>query len=295
MDSCSAESLGCGEPIAGSAVADADRLVCVEYRGHWERDVAGFALGGPARAALDACLARLPRTRLQFVRRTGPGVRHAADAPLAVFAATVGRAGRTYRAELGSLDALAALDLDRLFAGATGEARERPLFLVCTHGRRDACCARHGAAFYHALAAELGPDAVWESTHQGGHRYAATVLELPSGRHHGRLAPGDAAPFARAHAAGRLYALDRYRGRVGEPPAAQVAEAWLRADTGVLEHDAVRLLEVRADADGRHEVRLELAGREHRLTLVRRAGEGLRRASCGAEPEPWRRYAVVGH
>lgn len=63
--------------------------------------------------------------------------------------------------------------------------------LVCTHGAIDACCAKFGYPVYRELkkiAAESGTNTrLWRCTHFGGHRFAATVLELPSGRYWGHL------------------------------------------------------------------------------------------------------------
>lgn len=63
--------------------------------------------------------------------------------------------------------------------------------LVCTHGAVDACCAKFGYPFYRRLrqiAAETeGAVRVWRCTHFGGHRFAATLLDMPEGRYWGRL------------------------------------------------------------------------------------------------------------
>lgn len=72
---------------------------------------------------------------------------------------------------------------------------ERPAglrdILVCTHGAVDACCAKFGYPVYRELSRLAAQSAtntrVWRCTHFGGHRFAATVLELPSGRYWGRL------------------------------------------------------------------------------------------------------------
>ena len=62
---------------------------------------------------------------------------------------------------------------------------------VCTHGAVDACCAKFGYPVYRELrrlAGEAGTSTrVWRCTHFGGHRFAATILELPDGRYWGRL------------------------------------------------------------------------------------------------------------
>ena len=67
---------------------------------------------------------------------------------------------------------------------------QRDLF-TCTHGAIDACCAKFGYPVYRELkriAAESGTNTrLWRCTHFGGHRFAATLLEMPSGRYWGRL------------------------------------------------------------------------------------------------------------
>ena len=61
------------------------------------------------------------------------------------------------------------------------------MWLVCTNGKRDACCARDGVPVARALAA-LRPDEAWECSHLGGHRFAANVALLPEGLCFGRVA-----------------------------------------------------------------------------------------------------------
>ena len=52
-----------------------------------------------------------------------------------------------------------------------------PLYLVCTNGKRDRCCARQGANFFRTLQPLAGAS-VWQTTHLGGHRFAPTLLTL---------------------------------------------------------------------------------------------------------------------
>jgi len=63
--------------------------------------------------------------------------------------------------------------------------------LICTHGSVDACCATFGIPVYkllRAMAAQAEtPTRVWRCTHFGGHRFAATALDLPDGRYWGHL------------------------------------------------------------------------------------------------------------
>ncbi len=74
----------------------------------------------------------------------------------------------------------------------TVEFAGRDLF-VCTHGTVDACCARFGFPLYrelHRIAAEEDDSVrVWRSTHFGGHRFAATLIDFPEGRFWGFMTP----------------------------------------------------------------------------------------------------------
>ncbi|MGH9111363.1 MAG: sucrase ferredoxin [Acidimicrobiales bacterium] len=53
--------------------------------------------------------------------------------------------------------------------------------LVCTHGRRDACCGTLGTRLAVALPGLGAGVHVWRTSHTGGHRFAPTALLLPEG------------------------------------------------------------------------------------------------------------------
>ncbi len=147
---------------------------------------------------------------------------------------------RLYRFLLPDYSAL--LDLD-LAAVARGEHPDalwgEPLALVCTHGRRDRCCARFGPAMESALREHLGP-AVWGSSHISGHRFAPTLLFLPQGTLYGRATPDEAGRLLRALEADQVYP-PLLRGRTCYPPHVQAAEHYLRLRTGETALDAFTL------------------------------------------------------
>ena len=72
-----------------------------------------------------------------------------------------------------------------------GEEVTEPVYLVCTNGRHDRCCATYGRPLALALAASHG-DLVWESSHVGGDRFAGNLVCLPGGHYFGRVGPADA-------------------------------------------------------------------------------------------------------
>jgi hypothetical protein len=170
-----------------------------------------------------------------------------------------------YRFDVGAPADLAALDLaGGLAAGRLERHRSAErLTLVCTNGRRDRCCARFGVPVYHALRAASGGDGVWQSTHQGGHRHAASALWLPEGVSWGYLEPGDAVRLAAARDHGAIL-LSRYRGRTFHPAPAQAADAALRAVLGVEALDAWAAVEPEELGGGRWAVRFATAAEPRR-------------------------------
>lgn len=108
---------------------------------------------------------------------------------------------------------------------AVGTPLTRPVVLCCTHGQHDRCCAKFGFAAYRALtAANDNRFDIWESTHLGGCRLAATALFMPAGRKYGRITPTAAPKILAAEAEGYIW-LPCLRGTTRLESCAQVAEA----------------------------------------------------------------------
>lgn len=138
--------------------------------------------------------------------------------------------------------------------------------LVCTHGSRDPCCARFGASVYETLrtaraSAYAEPIRVWRTSHTGGHRFAANVIDLPEARFWGWVDEGRAA--ALLSRSGPVNDLRRcYRGWAGlATPFEQVAEreAFMRRGWQWAAYSkAGRLLSVE-EGGRRAEVRIEFA------------------------------------
>jgi hypothetical protein len=126
-------------------------------------------------------------------------------------------------------------DLKELAAGimpSFGVVWDDPLYLVCAHGKRNVCCARLGAPLAQALAARH-PGPVWETTHVGGHRFAANLVLLPHGLYYGPVTVALAAAAIDAYQRGSVV-VDRYRGRAGQPQAEQETEYARLAEGGAL-------------------------------------------------------------
>jgi hypothetical protein len=161
--------------------------------------------------------------------------------PIQVYVAWSGAGSWLEGRELAEPEELNELDLAAVGAGLRpgfGSPVQR-LFLVCTNGKHNVCCARLGGPLARALHDGFG-DAVWETTHLGGDHYSANMVCLPDGLYYGDLALADGLAAAGRYLRGEVW-LERYRGRAGLAQPAQAAEHFLRARTGILAVGAVTI------------------------------------------------------
>ena len=216
------------EPSSASAPEASRAWLLIEHPGPWPHEPAEAVL--PEALGALVSLAAGSGIRVQMIRR--PGRRQVADART-VLAGWV--AGREPWLRRGSSPELTERDLRELAAGTTpsfGSVCREPVFLVCTHGKRSACCARFGAPLAQALAARH-PGQVWETTHVGGHRFAANLVILPHGLYYGPVGVDTADAAISAYQRGAI-AAGRYRGRAGQPRPVQEAEYQRLAEAGTL-------------------------------------------------------------
>jgi Uncharacterized protein conserved in bacteria containing thioredoxin-like domain len=256
-------------PLFASATVGARHWLLLEHTGPWARTVAESALPEPL-AALVRRAGELG-VRTQLIRRpgvrrsrraeratepagetvTGPAAGAGADGGAGRFHVLVGYAAGDdpWLAE-GYFADPNDLDLDSLVSGVVPESCilvTEPVFLVCTHAKRNACCARIGLPLARALAAEL-PGKVWETSHVGGDRYAANLVCLPHGLYYGSMSQAAAIAAASAYRRGEIV-LDRFRGRAGIPEPLQAAEHFVRSLTGELSVGGVAVESSRPDGD----------------------------------------------
>ncbi|WP_291478229.1 sucrase ferredoxin [Corynebacterium sp.] len=217
------------EPLPGTAKTGR-LIVAVEYPQGWGKDILdGEALGRELAGQVKRWLKRY-HAQLQFIRRPGRAgqVTVGQDGTAVAFIADAGATPPTLeRLELpGGVRGL--LDVDLSTPGAVPGATRvnHPLLLVCTHGKRDQCCALKGRPLAAALAERHGGesgDQVWESSHTKGHRFAPSMILLPHNYSFGTLDVPGASEMMTTLADGRLPVAGN-RGRGTLDPRAQVAE-----------------------------------------------------------------------
>jgi hypothetical protein len=189
-------------------------------------------------------------------------------------------------------DPAALLDLDlpawaeRRFEGV-GEPFDGPLFLVCTHGKHDPCCARRGGPLYRALS-DL-PNA-WECTHIGGDRFAGNLVCFPHGLYFGRVGAEDGPRVAHAYAEGQIE-LDLYRGHAAFSPPVQAADHLVRTRHDLRGVDDL-MLAAHEDYGLSHRIEFDHAGSRHVVELE--AGElAPQLLTCKSmTPHPIRRFTA---
>ena len=277
---CMAQSLALHEPLAGTAVASTPHWLLIERRGQWGRKI----LDAPELSdELRDWIVAFPDTvRHQWIRQP----QRSDDTLLrAFFVCLEGPAQGAWTIEVAHVDDLQEFDPEELVTDPEGSgwvSWAGPLYVVCTHGKRDQCCAVAGMPVYHALGKEVG-ERVWQTSHIGGHRFAANVAVFPAGYCYGRLEEGHVEGLVEATAAGEVYELEYLRGLMSLPKAAQAAEIIARECLGDLSFAGLTCIDVIEEEAG---IKVVFAGEEgvEHTAVVRAVETGDKLSfSCGDE------------
>ncbi len=219
---CSEAAFSRDEPMFATA-SQVQRWLVVEQSGPFSAESLPTGRISPAALTALSRLARRDRARLVLIRHP-PGL--AAEAGLRVFYAN-SRPGEERLVSLlvDDVQALCELTLqDPAWALIT-----EPIYLVCTHGKHDPCCALRGRPIVAALSQELASGRVWECSHVGGDRFAGNVVALPSGLYLGRVEPEEAVSVAGIIDSGRV-PVHYLRGRSSLSGPAQAAQHFARTE-----------------------------------------------------------------
>jgi hypothetical protein len=280
---CSDISRENDEPL-GATASRIDNWLLVEYRGLWSSDaLAGSGLSDQVKARLRALRARRPRTRVLLIRRPDRR-RHPS---LVVYAAS----SREGAEQLGRMEIDEHEDLRELDPWEAVTPSDEPLFLACTHGKHDPCCARRGRPLFDALSEQLDAGSAWQCTHIGGDRFAGNLLCLPHGVYYGRVDRDDVPLLVDEYLDGRI-SLAHYRGRSCWPFAVQAAERRIRAEEGLIGLDDLSLASAARHGD-RWEIAFETPVGRRELVVLAELGE-LTQLTCHSETakRPWRYVAM---
>lgn len=277
---CSALAEELGEPMAGT-LDQRRRWLLIEDRSAWGAEAVRDVLGPD-----EADLAKRLALRVVLVRRREDDPTNDAVRRVMLVDTVTREMAVRFVAAMGDVSVEEAASEP---VGEFGPPFSAPIFLVCTNGKRDSCCALRGRALVGALARDHA-DGTWECTHLGGHRFAGNLVCLPDGIVYGRVGALDGPRLAADYLAGRVDP-SLMRGRSAWPAPAQVAEVALRQRLGLRGLEDVRLLATGGDG-ARAMITMSTGdGAEHRLELLAERAEPPRPISCRADeleqPEHW--------
>lgn len=279
---CSELARDANAPLYGTAV-QVDTWLLIEYPRPWKpKALADNDLGDVICGHLDALPERVAKLgggklRVQFIKQASSADQVHPRVFVASGATLVG-------GELDSYQAIGEITAEDVIAARlpNGTQVEEEIFLVCTNGQRDLCCARFGLPLFEALRIEHG-GRVWQTTHVGGHRYAPNVVCLPSGLVYGFVMPDDGDALVRQHDAGEVDAA-RLRGRSAFAPPVQAAEVFLRRERGMAS-GRLELLEAQTK-DTETRVRFNHGSETFALVVRTEVDAASVIASCDADPKP---------
>ncbi|MBD8029445.1 sucrase ferredoxin [Corynebacterium gallinarum] len=269
------------EPLPGTAKTG-QGFVLLEHPGPWSRDVLdGGTFTPELTTRLEAHL-KAAKMGLQLIRKPGrEGRQIDGHTVFLVFS------DQAVTERLVIDDPAGVLDLDlsgpgRNGAGLGTQRVDHPVLLICTHAKRDACCAIKGRPLAAELVAQFPSGFVWESSHTKGHRFAPSMLLMPWNYSFGRLnAESTAALLTTAQRGEYFHPGNRGRGTLDAR--GQVAELAV-AEQLIGNGETVGLGQLEVDAQPGTVVVTHPDGRIFEVELDQRTIEGVI-SSCGDEPK----------
>lgn len=294
-------------PAWGTA-ARADFYVCLEVPGPWGPKAATEArlLDATVGAKLESLVSELGG-RLLLIRH--PERRTIGDSPLAVLVSGgFPDGGWLRRFEVSRPQEL--VEWVRQWGGHGTPAGDGggAAMLVCSHARRDQCCALAGRPILAALTKEVGAESIWEASHLGGHRFAPTMLLLPTGQVLGRLNAVAAISAFRAAERQQLWpgGARKDRGRSHLPPQQQAAEAWALSefgrrdgpaypDTAGISLSPMPAVDVSSELLEGNAVRVQLGAWQAVVDVEHVTVDAVAPVSCGKPPEQLYYWQVTPH
>jgi hypothetical protein len=187
------------------------------------------------------------------------------------------------------------VDLTPLFEGgsiAGATPHDEPVFLVCTHGRHDACCSIRGNGVSRVACAEPDFDA-WECSHIGGDRFAANVVCFPHGLYYGRVDSSEVVGLMSDYKQGTI-SLNHYRGRSCHLFPVQAAAYFVRRETGLTGVEDLSFRGTEPTGNGLAAAFALPGGRLVEAEVAISRGEEQMLTCSAARPHPIPRYELLG-
>lgn len=271
------------DDMAGTAT-EASCWLLIEDPSPWARKaVEGAAWYSEIADAVQQWRAEVPALRIQLIRRALTTWDRRGTIRCVVVRAGIDPVVHARR--VSDYADVAALDVPQLLRRGPSTLPEAPLVLTCTNGRRDACCAKWGRPVAKAVQ-QAHPEGAWQTSHLGGHRFAPTVLVLPSGMHYGWLDAEAVPTVVAAHQEQTVYSLPHCRGRVTQKRPVQAACVALRKRLHCTALDDGTGHIVAHPHESVWQVAVQMQGRTHQARVQAEPGPVFRHSCRSDTPKP---------
>lgn len=293
---CSLRSKEAAEKTFGTA-SMGDAWLLLEYAQPWgARAFRESALPNEVKIHLSGVLKSIPRSRVLFIKQT-----RKVKGPLILFVARTRESlSSILKYEFFEYEQLLDFDLASALAGGSPSGTtpwEHPLFLVCTHGKRDQCCAKFGIPIYKTIRTLAGESSVWQCSHVGGDRFAANIVCFPDGIFYGHVTEESAQLIVKEYYERRIV-LTNFRGRSCYSFPVQAAEFFTRRETGFHGISDLKFLTYDPLKPNEWQVRFfsEVDAKIHQVSLSSHLSEFQNRLTChSSEPRSVVQYSLIEH
>jgi hypothetical protein len=244
---CAHESREQQEPLYGTA-SHFQYLFALEYNAPWtDKAVGDSTIPDDAKQALIAKVKAFPAARLVLIRRS----ERKQDGQIHFYAVHNDPQNAYYNTiMLESYADLINLDLNDALIKHADSQRE-PLYMICTNGNKDKCCAKYGMELYRYITTRVDRSRVWQCSHVGGDRFAPNIVMAPQGAYFGRVMPHDFVQFVN-DAENDMITLKNYRGLSWYDRAGQSADYFARHTWQNFDYHDVVCVDTRQDGDMHH-------------------------------------------
>ena len=293
---CSVRSKEAAETTFGTA-STGDAWLLLEYARPWgAKAFRESTLPKAVKVYLSGLLKSIPRSRVLLIKQT-----RTIKGPLSLFVARSRESSSSIlKYEFLEYEQLLDLDLASALAGGSPSGTtpwEEPLFLVCTHGKRDKCCAKFGIPIYKTIQTQVGESSVWQCSHVGGDRFAANVICFPDGIFYGHVTEETAKLIVKEYDERRIV-LTNFRGRSCYSFPVQAAEFFARRETGFRRIGDLKFLTYDPLKPNEWRVRFfsEVDAKVHQVSLRSHLSEFQNRLTChSSEPQSVVQYSLIEH
>jgi len=293
---CSIRSKEAAETTFGTA-STGDAWLLLEYARPWgAKAFRESTLPKAVKVYLSGLLKSIPRSRVLLIKQT-----RTIKGPLSLFVARSRESSSSIlKYEFFEYEQLLDLDLASALAGGSPSGTtpwEEPLFLVCTHGKRDKCCAKFGIPIYKTISTLVGESSVWQCSHVGGDRFAANVVCFPDGIFYGHVTEETAKLIVKEYDERRIV-LTNFRGRTCYSFPVQAAEFFARRETGFRRIGDLKFLTYDPLKPNEWRVRFfsEVDAKVHQVSLRSHLSEFQNRLTChSSEPQSVVQYSLIEH